>query len=90
MTSPLNSLNLSEAGLSSGAAAKASETRKHNSNDGKCGDLGGVCIPLVVETYGVWGQVAVKLCSVEKFLRSLAKICSKFLRNMVSQAFQCF
>ena len=27
-----------------------SEIRKHNSNDAKCGELGWVCIPLVVET----------------------------------------
>ena len=38
--------------MSSGAAAHASEIRKHNSNDAKCGELGWVCIPLVVETYG--------------------------------------
>ena len=43
VTSSLNSLNLSEAGVSPGAAAEASEIRKHNSNDGKCGDLGWVC-----------------------------------------------
>ena len=61
VASPLNSLNLSEGGVSPGAAAHASEIRKHNSNDGKCGDLGQwVCIPLVVETYGAWGQEAVK------------------------------
>ena len=53
VTSPLNSLNLSEVGVSS-------EIRKQNSNDGKCGDLGWVCIPLVVEMYGGWGQEAVK------------------------------
>ena len=46
--------------MSSGAAAHASEIRKHNSNDAKCGELGWVCIPLVVETYGAWGQEAVK------------------------------
>ena len=46
--------------MSSGAAAHASEVRKHNSNDAKCGELGWVCIPLVVETYGAWGQEAVK------------------------------
>ena len=60
VTSLLNLLNLSEAGVSSRAAAEASEIRKHNSNDGKCGDLGWVCIPVVVETYGAWGQEAVK------------------------------
>ena len=47
--------------MSSGAAAEASEIRKHNSNDGKYGDLGWACIPLVVETYGAWGQEAVKM-----------------------------
>ncbi|KAL5510672.1 hypothetical protein EMCRGX_G006258 [Ephydatia muelleri] len=36
VTSPLNSLILSEAGVSSGVAAQASEIRKHNSNDAKC------------------------------------------------------
>ena len=60
MTSLLNSLQLSEVGVSSGAAAEASEIRKHGSNDGKCGDLGWVCIPLVVEAYGAQGQEAVK------------------------------
>ena len=61
MTSPLNSLNLSEAGVSPRAAAHASEIRKHNSNDGKCGDLGWGC---VIETYGAWGQeVCEEFCS---------------------------
>ena len=55
MTSQLNSLILSEAGVSSGAAAHASEIRKHNSNDAECGELEWVCIPLVVETYDAWG-----------------------------------
>ena len=59
VTTPHNSLNLSEVGMSPGAAAEASEIRKHKSNDGKCGDLGWVCIALVVETYGTWGQEAV-------------------------------
>ena len=65
VTSLLNSLILSEAGVSSGVAAQASEIRKHNSNDAKCVELGWVCIPLVVETYGAWGQEAVKnFCAV--------------------------
>ena len=46
--------------MSPGAAVHVSEIRKHNSNDGKCGELGWVCIPLVVETYDAWGQEAVK------------------------------
>ena len=60
VTSPLNLFNLLEARVSPGAAVHASEIRKHNSNDGKCGDLGWVCIPLVLDTYGAWGQKAVK------------------------------
>eukprot|EP00731_Ephydatia_muelleri_P033487 Em0030g44a len=75
VTSPLNSLIVSEAGVSSGAAAHASEIRKHNSNDAKCGELGWVCIPLVVETYSAWGQEAVK--SFAQLASRLAIVCSK-------------
>ena len=73
VTSPL--INLLEVGVFSGAAAEASEIRKHNSNDG--GDLGWVCIPLVVKTYmyGVWGQEAVK--SIAQLASRLAITCSK-------------
>ncbi|KAL5479945.1 hypothetical protein EMCRGX_G023548 [Ephydatia muelleri] len=62
VTSPLNLLNLLEARVSPGAAVHASEIRKHNSNDGKCGDLDPKCsvlsTPLAVETYGCWGAEA--------------------------------
>ncbi|KAL5466992.1 hypothetical protein EMCRGX_G031157 [Ephydatia muelleri] len=75
VTSPLNSLILSEAGVSSGEAAQASEIRKHNSNDAKCVELGWVCIPLVVETYGAWGQEAVK--TFAQLASRLAIACSK-------------
>ncbi|KAL5477517.1 hypothetical protein EMCRGX_G024327 [Ephydatia muelleri] len=40
VTSPLNTLTLSEAGICAGAAAQAGEVRKHSANDDKCGDLG--------------------------------------------------
>ena len=75
VTSPLNSLILSEAGVSSGVAAQASEIRKHNSNDATCVELGWVCIPLVVETYGAWGQEAVK--TFAQLASRLAIACSK-------------
>ena len=76
VTLMLNSLNLSEVGVSSGAAAEASEIRMHNSNNyGKCGDLGWVCIPLVVETNGAWGQEAMK--SFAQLASRLAITCSK-------------
>ena len=39
-------------------AAWTTEQRKHCSNDGRCNELGWVCIPLVVESYGAWGKEA--------------------------------
>ena len=54
VTSPLNSKILSEGGVTAGAAAHATELRKHEANDAKCSDLGWICIPLVVESYGQW------------------------------------
>ena len=61
VTSPLNTLTLSEVGVCAGAAAQAGEVRKHSANDDKCGDLGWFCVPLVTETYGAWGAEA-KAC----------------------------
>ena len=52
VTSPLNTLTLSELGVCAGAAAQAGEVRKYSANDDKCGDLGWFCVPLVTETYG--------------------------------------
>ena len=43
---------MSEAGVTAGAAAQATELRKHEANDVKCSELGWLCIPLVVESYG--------------------------------------
>ena len=48
VTSPLNSKILSEAGVTSGAAAHATGLRKHEANDAKCSDHGWICIPLVM------------------------------------------
>ena len=42
----------------SGFAALSAETRKHKANDPKCSELGWVCVPLAVETYGNWGKEA--------------------------------
>eukprot|EP00731_Ephydatia_muelleri_P001670 Em0001g1670a len=56
VTSPLNSNIMSEAGVTAGAAAQATELRKHEANDVKCSELGWLCIPLVVESYGAWGK----------------------------------
>ena len=53
VTSPLNLNVLLEAGLglTAGAAARATELRKHEANDGKCMELGWVCVPMAVEAY---------------------------------------
>ena len=40
VTSPLNPLHIVEAGISPGAAAKATEECKHRNNDAKCEELG--------------------------------------------------
>ena len=59
VTSPLNPLHIAEAGISPGAAAKATEERKHRNNDAK----GCRCIPMVVESYGYWGTEARQVLS---------------------------
>ena len=53
-----NTHTLIEAGVSAGSAALATESRKHRANDAKCGELGWLCVPLVAETYGAWGNEA--------------------------------
>ena len=58
VTSSLNPLHIVEAGISHGAAAKATEEHKHRNNDAKCEELGWRCIPMVVESYGCWGTEA--------------------------------
>ena len=58
VTSPLIPSILTAASLSEGATAEEAEARKHRANDPKCSELGWVCIPLVVETYGNWGREA--------------------------------
>ena len=64
VTSPINSNIMSEAGVTAGAAAQATELRKHEANDVKCSELGWLCIPLVVESYGAWGKEAMESFSV--------------------------
>ena len=58
ITSPLNPITLTEAGVRCGSSALFAEARKHNANDSKCAELGWVCIPLAVESYGCWGTEA--------------------------------
>ena len=49
--------------MSAGSAALATEGRKHRVNDAKCGELGWLCVPLVSETYGAWGNEATEAFS---------------------------
>ena len=58
VTSPLTSSNLPEVSVTAGSAAFAAEERKHKANNSKCAELGLVCIPIAVETYGCWGTEA--------------------------------
>ena len=55
VTSMLNTQIFQEACVTAGSAALAAQIRKHTVNDERCRELGWVCIPLVVETYGCWG-----------------------------------
>ena len=56
ITSPLNSVTLQVACVMPGSAAMQAEKRMHHSNDAECEELGWVCIPLVVESFGCWGS----------------------------------
>ena len=60
VTSLLNSSTITEAGMYSGAAARAAELRKHTQHDTRCTELSWKCIPLLVECYGAWGPEALK------------------------------
>ncbi|KAL5460333.1 hypothetical protein EMCRGX_G033778 [Ephydatia muelleri] len=58
VTSPLTPATLHDACNSAGVAAHKAECRKHSSIDPKCQELGWVCVPLAVESYGNWGKEA--------------------------------
>ena len=49
---------VSEAGHTAGSAGFATEQRKLQENSSICDELGWSCIPLVVESFGAWGQLA--------------------------------
>ena len=58
VTSPLTPATLHDMCNSAGVAAHKAECRKHSSNGPKCQELGWVCVPLAVESYGNWGKEA--------------------------------
>ena len=63
VTSLLNTHTLMEVGVSAGSAALATEGRKLRANDANCKELAWLCVPLVAETYGAWGNEAVEAFS---------------------------
>ena len=63
VASPLNSINMLEAGMHQGVLAKVAEHRKHTENDPKCVELSWRCIQLAVESYGAWGPEALRVFS---------------------------
>ena len=63
VTSTLNAQMLQEACVTAGSAALAAQICKHRVNDERCREVGWVCIPLVVETYGCWGTEAIQALS---------------------------
>ena len=56
VVSPLIQENLSRAGDIDVVSRAA--LIKHDENDPKCGLLGWICVPLVVDSYGQWGDEA--------------------------------
>ena len=71
ITSSLNYKTLQVACVMPGSAAMQAEKRKHHSSDAKCLELGWVCIPLVVESFGCWGPEA-QQCSLSRLAGRLA------------------
>ena len=63
VTSSLTPVSLKDSSRIAGVAALSAETRKHAANDPKCRELGWMCIPMAVETYGNWGKEAQHLFS---------------------------
>ncbi|KAL5500204.1 hypothetical protein EMCRGX_G011723 [Ephydatia muelleri] len=77
VTSPLTPVSLNNASASVGAAAYAAECRKHAANDTRCQELGWLCIPLAVETYGNWEKEAQSVFSRLASLLSISKAIPK-------------
>ena len=86
VTSPLTPATLRDASTSSRAAAHAAECRKHSTNDARCQELGWVCIPLAVETFGHWGKEAQIVFSRLASLLSIHQGCPKFVALLTSTA----
>ena len=83
VTSLLNTHTLMEAGVSAGYAALATEGRKHRANDAKYGELRWLCVPLVAETYGAWGNKA-----IQAFSQLASQACYPYMQTQVGCTFR--
>ena len=64
VVSPLTDVLIQGAGELGGLdAVSAAAEKKHRENDDKCDDLGWLCVPLAVDTYGRWCDEAHKAIS---------------------------
>ena len=77
VTSPLTPATLHDACNSAGVAAHKAECRKHSSNDPNCQELGWVCVPLAVESYGNWGKEAQNTFAGLASILSISPHCPK-------------
>ena len=77
VTSPLTPASLHDACNSAGVAAHKAECRKHSSNDPKCQELGWVCVPFAVESYGNWGKEAQNTFARLSSILSISLHCPK-------------
>ena len=77
VTSPLTPATLHDACHSAGVAAHTAECRKHSSNDPKCQELGWLCVPLAVESYGNWGKEVQKTFARLASILSVSQHCPK-------------
>lgn len=71
VVSPLTNTFLGAGGVNAEGmtAVQAAETKKHRENDAKCRELSWECLPMVVSTYGEWGEEAAgHLSRVGQFL----------------------
>jgi hypothetical protein len=57
---PLNPKNIIGASASVGSVVAGAAERKHANNDTKCSELGWVCVPMVISSYGEWGDEAME------------------------------
>ena len=82
---PLNSNFLLGVSMTSGYTAELGEKDKHSKNDIPCTERGWVCVPLVVEVFGGWGNEAQEALS--RVAKKLAIRTSRFWPEMLASMY---